>query len=102
MRRLVILLPLLAAACSAPIGPLTRGQADRDPREEACRAEATRIVQYRERGQTMRTDENESSRGITTVAPFQRTESDRMRAQMDRDQIMRDCLGVSPNQGTPR
>jgi len=50
------------------------------------------VVQFRERGQTMRSDETESGRGTVTVAPYGRVESDRMLAQMERDRITQDCL----------
>jgi hypothetical protein len=97
-RHAVLLLPILLMACSAPLGPgpAPRPTAERDARTEACRAEATRIVQYRERGQTMRTDETESGRGTVTVAPFSRAETDRGMAQMERDRIMRECMGGTP------
>lgn len=92
-RLVLILLPVLLAACTAPIG---RQAAERDPRLDACRAEATRVVQYRERGQTMRSDETESGRGTVTVAPFSRSESDRAMAVMERDRIVADCLRANP------
>lgn len=95
MRRLApLLLPALLAACTAPIGAGPRGE--RDGRADACQAEATRVVQYRDRGQTMRTDETESGRGTLTVSPYFRAEADRMRAQMDRDAIARDCVRGAP------
>jgi hypothetical protein len=100
MRLVLLLLPVLLAACDSPrlqaarvdvpMGGAARG--DQDPRLEACRAEATRMVQFRDRGQTMRTDETESGRGTVTVAPFSRTESDRASAQLTRDQMIQDCL----------
>lgn len=90
MRRLLLTLPLLLAACAMP------AESPRDPREAACRAEATRIVQWRERGQTMRTDETESGRGTVTVAPYSRAESDRGLAQLERERIVRDCLRAQP------
>jgi hypothetical protein len=91
--RPVLLLPILLAACAAPLGAPPPGE--RDARYDACRAEATRVVQYRERAQTMRSDETESGRGTVTVAPYGRAESDRMMAQMDRDRIIQDCLRAS-------
>ena len=97
MHRLVaLLLPALLIACATPAPPPGRAQSERDARVAACRAEATRIVQYRERGQVMRTDETESSLGTLTVTPFDRAEADRGRAQMDRDAIMRECMGAAP------
>jgi hypothetical protein len=100
MRPLLILLPLLLAACDSPrlqnarldtpMGGAPRG--DQDPRLEACRAEATRVVQFRERGQTMRTDETETGSGFITVAPYSRAQNDRAAAQLTRDQMIQDCL----------
>lgn len=91
--RPALLLPLLLAACALPPGePAPR----RDPREAACRAEATRVVQLRERAQTMRMDETESGRGTVTVAPYARAEMDRGLAQMERDRMVRDCLRAQP------
>jgi hypothetical protein len=93
---------LLLGACSAqlprisalapisPPPPVPRGE--RDSRYDACRAEATRVVQYRERGQLMRSDETESGRGTLTVAPYSRLENDRGAAQIDRDRLVAECL----------
>ncbi|MGG5885549.1 hypothetical protein ACLF3G_00305 [Falsiroseomonas sp. HC035] len=106
-RRLPILLlaTLPLAACNmalpsnlpTPIAapaPVPQGQ--RDSRYEACRTEATRVVQYRERGQLMRTDETESSRGTLGVTPYSRIESDRGAAQIDRDRLIAECLSRAP------
>jgi hypothetical protein len=106
-RRLPIflLLTLPLAACNialpgnlpSPIAapaPVPQGQ--RDGRYEACRTEATRVVQYRERGQQMRTDETESSRGTLGVTPYSRLESDRGAAQIDRDRLIAECLSRAP------
>ena len=82
--------PAANALGAAPAGNAPPGQQEAD--YEACRAEATRVVQFRERGQTMRSDETESGRGTVTVAPYGRVESDRMLAQMERDRITQDCL----------
>jgi hypothetical protein len=95
-RHAALLLPALLIACSAPAPQASRAPTERDARVAACRAEATRIVQYRERGQVMRTDETESSLGTLTVTPFDRAEADRGRAQMERDRIMRECIGGAP------
>ncbi len=88
---------LLLAACSAPFG--TESRRERDPRAEACRTEATRLVQWRDRGQLMRTDETESSRGTTTIAPQSRVESERFGQQMERDRLTRECLAANPPGG---
>jgi hypothetical protein len=89
MRRLALLLPVLLAGCASPFGQEPQ---PRDAREAACRTEATRVVQFRERGQTMRTDETESGTGTITVAPLSRAERDRGLAQMERDAMVRDCV----------
>ena len=98
---------LLLGACSRPIGsfpavtpieapaPIARG--DRDSRYEACRAEATRIVQFRERGQLMRTDDAESGRGTLSATPSSRRDNDRGAAQIDRDRLIADCLRAAPD-----
>jgi hypothetical protein len=102
---MLLLLTLPLAACNvalpgnlpSPIAapaPVPQGQ--RDSRYEACRTEATRVVQYRERGQQMRTDEIESSRGTLSVTPFSRLESDRGAAQIDRDRLIAECLSRAP------
>jgi hypothetical protein len=107
-RLATLLLPLLllgacdsprlqAARVDVPMGGAPRDE--RDARFEACRAEATRVVQFRERGQTMRTDETESGRGTVTVAPFSRTENDRAGQQLERDRIIQECVRASPPPG---
>jgi hypothetical protein len=100
-RSALLLLPLLLlAACDSvglqggrvdvPFGGAPRGE--QNARLAACRAEATRVVQFRERGQTMRNDETETGRGFVTVAPYSRSENDRAAAQLTRDQMIQDCL----------
>ena len=93
---------LLLGACGAPIPsfspiPAPVPAAQRDSRYETCRDQATRVVQYRERGQLMRSDETESGRGTLTVAPYSRVEADRGAAQIDRDRLIADCLRASPD-----
>lgn len=102
-RLAALILPVLLAACAQPIGSLggvgSRPPAERDPRVEACRAEATRVVQWRDRGQLMRSDETESGRGTVTVAPYSRVESDRAGQQYERDRIVQECLRAQPGRG---
>ncbi|NGM18426.1 hypothetical protein G3576_00250 [Roseomonas stagni] len=103
--RLMLVAPILAlAACGTSLPPVTpitapapvpRGE--RDARYEACRDQATRVVQYRERGQLMRSDETESGRGTMGVAPMMRVENDRGAAQIDRDRLIAECLRASPD-----
>jgi hypothetical protein len=111
---LLLLASLPLAACNVALpssfsgglptpiaAPAPVPQAARDGRYEACRAEATRVVQYRERGQQMRTDETESSRGTLSVTPFSRLESDRGAAQIDRDRLIAECLSRAPATPVP-
>jgi hypothetical protein len=114
MQRAAALLAALAlAACSGPVNtgfggfsgfggfnsppPVATGpRGERDARAEACRAEATRVVQWRDRGQLMRNDEIENrADGNITVAPPSRAESDRLGAAFERDRIAADCLRAS-------
>lgn len=95
--RLAPLLLLLAAACSAPdlsprMAPVPMPRSEDNVALEACRAEATRVVQFRDRGDLMRTDETESSRGTFSSAPFSRVETQRMGQQMSRDRLIEECL----------
>ncbi|MDP3414753.1 hypothetical protein [Falsiroseomonas sp.] len=99
-------LPLTAlllglSACNLPLptpisAPPPPPAGQRDAAYDACRAEATRVVQFRERGQQMRMDETESSRGTLSVAPYSRVESDRGAQQIDRDRLIADCLRAAP------
>ncbi|MGK7869377.1 hypothetical protein [Falsiroseomonas sp. E2-1-a20] len=104
---LLFTLPLAACNIALPgnlptpiAAPAPVPQGQRDSRYEACRTEATRVVQYRERGQLMRTDESESSRGTLGVTPFSRLESDRGAAQIDRDRLIAECLSRAPTAPT--
>jgi len=95
--RLAPLLLLLAGACSAPdlsprLTPVPMPRSEDSAALEACRAEATRVVQFRDRGELMRTDETESSRGTFSSAPFSRVETQRMGQQMSRDRLVEECL----------
>jgi hypothetical protein len=122
MRRFPALLAVLAlAACSGPVNTGFPGfsgfggvasappvpatpRGERDARLDACRAEATRVVQYRDRGQLMRLDEIENRRdGNITVAPPSRAESDRLGASFERDRIAAECYraGQQPQPTTP-
>jgi hypothetical protein len=94
---LLLLLPLVLAACAGPAGPAPGTQ--ENAQRSACQAEAERMVQRRERGQVMRADEAESSRGFVTVAPAGRVENDRAFAQIDRDRIIAECMRADPRAG---
>ena len=71
-----------------------RGQ--HDPQLDACRAQATQAVQWRDRGQLMRIDEIENRRdGNITVAPPSRAESDRLGATLERDRLVAACMAAN-------
>ncbi|WP_270938516.1 hypothetical protein [Falsiroseomonas oryzae] len=110
--KLTILLAVLAllAACTAPIqdsriqaphlalqqAPLAppRG-AEADARFQACRAEAERLVLFRERGQSMRSDDLASSAGgfsTSEVLPRFRQQLDQASSQAERDRLTRECM----------
>ena len=110
MNRLVLPLILLLAACTAPIEnsriqtptlaiqppPLVQPRGgEADALFKACRAEATRVVVFRERGQTMRNDEIASSPGgfsnNTAMSTF-RMPLDQASAEAERDRLTRDCM----------
>jgi len=92
----LLLLPL-AAACGATnlsprLAPVPLPAFENSAALETCRAEATRMVQFRDRGQLMRTDEVESGRGTFSSAPFSRVETERMGQQITRDRLIADCM----------
>lgn len=97
---LIVLIAPLAAACTAPFGGVGNPAApgappivvERDRLAEACRQQATRMVEYRDRGQLMRTDETESGRGTDTIAPYGRVAWDRYTQQVTRDRLAADCV----------
>ncbi len=109
-RSAALLAALALAACSGPVNtgfggfsgfggfnsppPVPTGpRGERDARAEACRAEATRVVQWRDRGQLMRNDEIENrADGNITVAPPSRAEADRLGAAFERDRIAAECV----------
>lgn len=108
---------LLLAACTQPINtnssafsgfggfaatPIPGVRGERDARLDACREQATRAVQWRDRGQLMRTDETESGRGTTTVSPYSRVEAERGGAQMERDRLITECLRGAPPVPVPQ
>lgn len=90
-----------AGAANTPAG----GQDDR--RLAACRAEATRLVQYRDRGQLMRSDEAASQIGTGASSfgsPYTRNriETDQLGAQVERDRLVAECMRGAPGQGGTR
>jgi hypothetical protein len=108
MSRLVLPLILLLGACNAPIqGPNFAFQppplqapraADADARFQACRAEATRVVTFRERTQVMRNDDLASNAGgfsNTTAMPTWQRQMDQSSAEAERDRLTRACMAAS-------
>ncbi len=104
IRLVACLLPLAFAACSIPMGQQEAASERQtaDPRYAACRAEATRLVQFRDRGQQMRTDEAENRLGTDMTIPYSRTETDRLAQQMERDRLITECLRDRSAPATPR
>ena len=111
MPRPILPLVLLLAACNSPSTmqmpnfalqppPLAAPRGgEANARFQACRAEATRVVQFRERGQVMRNDEIGNSMGAfgntNSVATLQ-TQMDRSAAEAEVDRLTRDCM-ASPD-----
>lgn len=104
---------LALGACTVPLG---RTAADRTPEQRqndaqlaACRQEADRVMQFRDRGQTMRLDEADARVGVATNVPTLRAETDRLGARVERDRLIGECLrggsgdavGTNPPQGLP-
>ncbi|MBL6457871.1 hypothetical protein JMJ55_21265 [Belnapia sp. T6] len=65
----------------------------------ACRADADRIVTYRDRGQLMREDERDARIGTDASIYARRAETDRLGRIFERDRIAEDC--VQQNTTTP-
>lgn len=110
-RRLPLFAALLLAACNQPVNTGFSGfsgfggfsptpyvaapRGEPNPRLDACREQATRAVQWQDRGQLMRVDEIENRRdGNITVAPPSRAESDRLGATMERDRLIAACMAA--------
>jgi hypothetical protein len=113
MSRLALPLVLLLAACSTgsntsptsnlqlptfqlqppPLVAPRGGEAN--ARFTACRAEATRVVQFRERGQTMRDDEiggSVGSFGNSNAISTLQLQRDRSAAEAEIDRLTRACM----------
>ena len=111
------LLVLALGACTLPLGG-NQGSSSRaagnapaggqdDRRLAACRAEATRLVQYRDRGQLMRSDEAASQVGTGASSfgtPYTRNriETEQLGAQVERDRLVAECMRGTPGQGGTR
>jgi hypothetical protein len=101
MKALSLPLLLLMGACAAA-APRSAEQRQQDNAAAACRQDVERTVRYRDRGQTMRTDEAESRLG---TGPFTDTRvgsmsTERLSAQFERDRMIDACVrgatGPSP------
>lgn len=98
------LLPLLlVAGCSAPL-PGAGGGAPRGERaalNAACRTQAERVVNYRDRGQTMRQDDYNARVGTTSYLGPQ-VITDQIAQVYERDRIAAECVrGAEPVRPAP-
>ena len=86
------LLPvLLAAGCAAPLPGGSPAQGDRAAVSAACRSQAERVVNYRDRGQTMRQDEYNARVGTTSYLGPQ-VITDQIAQVYDRDRMAAECV----------
>jgi len=88
---LALLPAVLLAACSGPLPPSARQQGDRSALSAACRSQAERVVNYRDRGQTMRADEYNARVGTTSYLGPQ-VITDQIAQVYERDRIAADCV----------
>lgn len=93
-RPLLFLLALAACASTPERGPEQQQQA---AALSACRREAERVINYRDRGQLMRSDDQEARVGVSTYLSFRPT-ADRLAATYERDQLAARCVrGTDPS-----
>ncbi|WP_043835759.1 hypothetical protein [Muricoccus aerilatus] len=99
-RPLSALLPALAllAACSGPLpsglsssAPSASRSGERGAVAAACRSQAERVVNYRDRGQTMRADDYNARIGTTSYLGPQ-VMTDQIAQVYERDRIAADCV----------
>ena len=89
-----LLLLGLLGACAPERGPAQRQE---DATLAACRREAERVINYRDRGQQMRTDDQDARVGVSSYLSF-RPQADRLAATHERDQLARACVrGADPS-----
>jgi len=93
------LLPLLAAACATGGAPAPRSaeSADRSAVAAACRTQAERVVNYRDRGQTMRHDDYNARVGTTSYLGPQ-VITDQIAQTYERDRMAAECVRGANNQ----
>ena len=102
MIRPVLALPLLllAACADVPLSPPPVGVGD--PALAArCRAEAERLVLFRDRGQTMRNEEMDTRSGTFSAASAN-AQSDRLGQRFELDRITQDCIREAQRAPAPQ
>lgn len=91
------LLALLAASGCAPAAERGAEQQQQAAALAACRREAERVINYRDRGQLMRSDDQDARVGVSTYLSF-RPQADRLAATYERDQLASRCVrGADPS-----
>jgi hypothetical protein len=94
-----ILLLLLLAACAPAESLRAPAPTQQGAAELACRDEAERVMRFRERGQTMRTDEAQASLGTSGHLGTQ-ARIDSFGGIITRDRLIAECLrGAAPPPG---
>ena len=99
---------LLAAACSGPLSssaPPSARASDRSGERAAvsaaCRSQAERVVNYRDRGQTMRADDYNARVGTSSYLGPQ-VMTDQIAQVYERDRIAADCArSAEPSRPAP-
>lgn len=109
MPRPILLLVLLLAACGQnssmqmprfelqppPLAAPRGAGPAADARYQACRAEATRVVTFRERGQTMRNDDlaiSTGSFGNDSAVPDWRRQMTQVTTEQEIERLTRQCI----------
>lgn len=85
---LAFLLPMLGACASAP--ERSSDQRQDEARLAACRRDAERAILFRDRGQTMRSDELDASSGVQSYLGI-RNQTDRLGATFERNRMAAAC-----------
>jgi hypothetical protein len=77
---------------TAPAAPPGQGVREGAALAAACRQDADRIIQFRDRGQLMREDERDARVGTDSSIYARRTETDRLGRLFERDRLAADCV----------
>ncbi|PZP42472.1 MAG: hypothetical protein DI601_18160 [Azospirillum brasilense] len=85
---LAFLLPVLGACASTP--ERSSDQRQDEARLAACRRDAERAILFRDRGQTMRSDELDASSGVQSYLGI-RNQTDRLGATFERNRMAAAC-----------